>query len=201
MVHPHTELRLVNETIGFGVFATQALPRGTIIWALDRLDQRFTPEQHAALPAYAQAQLERYAYVNRHGEHVLCWDHARFFNHSCKANCMSVGYEFELAVRDIAAGEELTDDYGTLNLTEPFTCLCGAPQCRRQLLPDDPARHAATWNDLAREAFFLIPTVHQPLWEVLEERAAIEGALADPNRLRPIQDHFPMAHPRVCAVG
>jgi hypothetical protein len=202
MVHPDTELRFVNETIGFGVFATRPLPRGTMVWALDSLDQRFTPAQCAELPAYAQAQLERYAYVNRRGEHVLCWDHARFFNHSCNANCMSVGYEFELAVRDIAVGEELTDDYGTLNLAEPFTCLCGAPQCRRQLLPDDPARYAADWNDLARKAFFLIPTVSQPLWDVVEEREVIEAALADPNRLRPIHHHFPTERrPRICEIG
>lgn len=190
MVHPHTELRFVSPEIGFGVFATRPIPRGTVTWALDCLDQHFTTEERAALPPYAQEQLEKYSYVDAQGRHVLCWDHARFFNHSCNANCLSVGYDFELAVRDIAAGEELTDDYGTLNPSEPFPCLCGASNCRRRVLPDDFDRHGGRWNDLAREAFFLIPTVAQPLWPVIHERTQIEAALADPNRLRPIQHHF-----------
>src|SRR4051812_13423698 len=190
MVHPHTELRFVSPSIGWGVFATRPIPRGTITWALDALDQKFTPAERAALPEYAEAQLEKYSYADAHGNHVLCWDHARFFNHSCAANCLSVGYDFELAVRDIAAGEELTDDYGTLNPTEPFSCLCGATACRGEVRPDDHLRQGVHWNNLARDAFFLIPTVPQPLWEIIAERPIVEAALADPNRLRPIQHHF-----------
>lgn len=190
MVHPDTELRFVGPTIGWGVFATRPIPRGTITWALDALDQRFTPPEIAALPAYARAQLDKYSYVDVRGDHILCWDHARFFNHSCAANSLSVGYEFEIAVRDIAAGEELTDDYGTLNLTEPFPCACGAAHCRRQILPDDHVRLGSEWNSLARAAFFLIRTVPQPLWEVVTERTSVEAALDDPSRLRPIQHHF-----------
>lgn len=190
MVHPHTELRFSGPEIGWGVFATRPIPRGTITWALDPLDQHFTDEQVAALPAHAQKQLATYSYVDARGRHVLCWDHARFFNHSCAANCLSVGYEFELAIRDIAAGEELTDDYGTLNPSEPFPCLCSAPDCRGRVLPEDKLRLGEEWNRLAREAFFLMRTVPQPLWEVLTERKEIEAALDDPNRLRPIQHHF-----------
>lgn len=195
MVHPDTELRFVSPTIGWGVFATRPIPRGTITWALDVLDQRFTPAQIAAMPAYARAQAEKYTYVDSRGDHILCWDHARFFNHSCHANCLSVGYEFEIAVRDISAGEELTDDYGTLNPAEPFPCFCGASHCRTQILPDDHVRLGTEWNRLAREAFFLIRTVPQPLWEIVQDRATIEAALDDPNRLRPIQHHFAAPRP------
>lgn len=190
MIHPHTELRFAGPEIGWGVFATRPIPRGTITWALDALDQRFTDEQIAKLPPYAKQQLATYSYVDARGTHILCWDHARFFNHSCTANCLSVGYEFELAVRDIAIGEELTDDYGTLNPTEPFPCLCGARDCRGQVLPGDKFRLAEEWNRLGREAFFLIRTVAQPLWDVVGEKAEIEAALNDPSRLRPIQHHF-----------
>lgn len=172
------------------MFATRDIPRGTITWALDPLDQHFTPEERAALPAYAQAQLEKYSYIDRRGNNILCWDHARFFNHSCAANCLSVGYDFELAIRDIAAGEELTDDYATLNPAEPFPCFCGFADCRREVRPEDQVHHGTYWNGLARDAFFLIPNVPQPLWQVVSEREAIEAALADPNRLRPIQHHF-----------
>jgi hypothetical protein len=190
MVHPDTELRFVNDNIGWGVFATRPIPRGTIIWALDTLDQKFTPEQVAGLPPYARATLDKYSYIDARGRHILCWDHGRFFNHSCDANCLSLGYDFELAIRDIAAGEELTDDYGTLNPLAPFPCLCAASDCRQAVQPDDFTRLGDRWNLRAREAFFLIPSVPQPLWNVLTERAEIEAALADPNRLRPIHGHY-----------
>ncbi len=190
MIHPHTELRFCGPDIGWGVFATRPIPRGTIVWALDALDRRFSPAEVAALPPYARRQIDIYSYVDGRGYHVLCWDHARFFNHSCSANCLSVGYDFELAIRDIAAGEELTDDYGTLNPNEPFPCLCGSRDCRGHVLPDDKFRLGENWNRQAREAFFLIRSVPQPLWEILSERPAIEAALDDPNRLRPIQHHF-----------
>jgi hypothetical protein len=190
MVHPHTELRFVNPQIGWGVFATRLIPKGTIIWALDALDQRLDPEQVAALPEYARRQLDIYAYTDGRGRRVLCWDHARFFNHSCTANCLSVGYDFELAIRDILPGEELTDDYGTLNPAEPFPCACGHGGCRGQVLPDDMLRHGDGWNEAARAAFFLIPSVAQPLWHVLADRPVIEAALADPNRLRPLHHHY-----------
>ncbi|MBW8780958.1 MAG: SET domain-containing protein [Verrucomicrobia bacterium] len=190
MVHPDTELRYVNDHIGWGVFATRPIPRGTIIWALDTLDQKFTPDEVAALPFYARAILDKYAYIDARGRHILCWDHARYFNHSCAANCLSLGYDFELAIRDIGPGEELTDDYGTLNPLAPFPCLCGAHDCRSHVLPDDFTRLGDHWNTAAREAFFLIPSVSQPLWPVVSELPEIEAALDDPNRLRSIHSHY-----------
>ena len=42
MLHPHTELRHINQALGYGVVATRLIPRGTIIWVLDKLDQTFT---------------------------------------------------------------------------------------------------------------------------------------------------------------
>jgi len=195
MVHPDTELRFINPVLGWGVFATRAIPRGTIIWALDVIDQRFERDEIAAMPEYARTLLDTYCYVDLHGSHILCWDHARFVNHSCDPTCLSVGYDFELAVRDIGAGEELTGDYGTLNPTEPFPCSCAAANCRKVVLPDDHVRLGAEWNRLAQEAFFLINTVSQPLWSILSERTEIENALADPTLLRPIQHHFPKGSP------
>jgi uncharacterized protein len=197
MVHPHTEIRFVNPAIGWGVFATRPIPKGTIIWALDALDQRFTPAQVAGLPGAERRQLDIYSYVDARGDSILCWDHARFFNHSCAANCLSVGYDFELAVRDIGEGEELTDDYGTLNPGEPFRCGCASAGCRGQVLPDDFTRLGNEWHEAAREAFFLIPRVAQPLWAVVQDKGEIEAALAVPDRLRSIHHHYRGAGRRV----
>ena len=180
MVHPDTELRFVSPAIGWGVFATRDIPTGTITWALDVLDQHLSDEDIRRLPNYDRELVEEYAYIDGRGDHILCWDHARFYNHSCDANCLGICDDFQMAVRDIAAGEELTEDYGTFNPRErePFHCSCGTAQCRGAVLPDDYLRIGGEWMKLARAAFFLIPTVPQPLWPVLRERQAVEAARA-----------------------
>ena len=45
MIHPSTELKYVSPEIGIGVVATEFIPKGTITWALDPLDQVFPPEE------------------------------------------------------------------------------------------------------------------------------------------------------------
>lgn len=190
MIHPHTELRFVGEAIGFGVFATKLIPKGTLTWVHDPLDQTFAPGAVERLgPLYAQ-QLEKYAYADKKGDKILCWDLARYFNHSCDAPCLSAGYDFEVAVRDIRAGEELTDDYGTLNLTEPMPCACASPRCRRTVRPDDHVRLADAWDALVRDAFPLIAKVEQPLWPLVKEAAEVTAAIRDPALLLSCRVHF-----------
>src|SRR5687767_8426901 len=106
MLHPHVELRYVDATIGYGTFATRFIPKGTITWVRDPLDQTFTQAEVDAMSPRFRSILDKYAYPDAAGEWVLCWDHARFLNHSCRANCLSPGFEFEIAVRDIQPGEE-----------------------------------------------------------------------------------------------
>ena len=68
---------------------------------------------------------------------------ARFINHACSPNCEAVldrGRIYIEALRDIAAGEEITYDY-SLTLERPPTaaekrrhaCRCGSPNCRKTL--------------------------------------------------------------------
>ena len=45
MIHPDTELRFINDKIGYGVVATKFIPKGTITWVLDKVDRFFTPSQ------------------------------------------------------------------------------------------------------------------------------------------------------------
>jgi len=123
MIHPHTQLQFINPQIGYGVVATSFIPKGTITWIFDPLDQVFTPGEIKKLAPVFQDKLNTYTYRDHEGNFILCWDHSRFVNHSFHSNCISTAYNFELAVRDIQPGEELTDDYGYLNVTEPFICL------------------------------------------------------------------------------
>lgn len=178
MMHPSTELRSIDTRIGVGVFATALLPRGTITWAQDDLDQVFTQERAAALGKLYQPFLDRYAYIDGTDHVLLCWDHGRFVNHSCEANCLSMGWsDFEIAVRDIQPGEQITDDYGTLNVNGDFDCLCGAKTCRKRVLSDDLLRHSPEWDAIVIPAARLIREVEQPLWKVVRSRETVERAV------------------------
>ena len=166
MMHPHTELRFINEHIGHGVVATRDLPKGTITWVQDQLDREFTPEQVAMLGAHYADAFEKYCFRNQHGRWVLCWDQARFVNHSFQSNCMSTAYNFEIAIRDIKAGEELTDDYGYLNIMEPFQAMDEGVG-RSMVYPDDLTRYHGEWDHALIKVWPSIVKVEQPLKPML----------------------------------
>ena len=178
MLHPHTELRHVSEAVGYGVFATRLIPKGTITWVRDALDQVISADRVAALSTMQKQWLSRYGYQDGSGNTVLCGDNGRFMNHSCAATCLSPGFHFEIAIRDIPAGTELTDDYGALSIEDPFVCACGAPGCRGTVLPDDGDRLGAAWDRSVAEAFPLVVKVEQPLWHLLKEKAEVEEIIA-----------------------
>lgn len=162
MIHPHTELKFINNEIGFGVVAKELIPKGTITWILDELDKEFTPEEIEQLSDMHQYILDIYTFRNDKGNYVLCWDNARYVNHSFKSNCLTTAYDFEIAIRDIHPGEQITDDYGYLNIPRPFRAADEGTK-RKTVYPDDLVRYHKTWDKQLIEAFRFIPIVKQPL--------------------------------------
>lgn len=189
MIHPHCELRFVSPEIGWGVFATRYIPKGTITWVLDALDQVLFGQDISSLPASLQEKLEIYSYLNGRGERILCWDHARFINHSCRPTSLAPGLDLEIAVRDIQPGEEITDDYGSLNVESAFPCACGEAQCRGTVGPADFDLYSDHWDELLSDAFPLISAVEQPLWELVREQSAIRAILAKESAIPSCRFH------------
>jgi len=189
MLHPHTELRKVNDTVGYGVFATERIPRGTITWALDPLDHVFDVSQTEDLLQTFGETFVRYTWVTARGERILCWDFGRFVNHSCEANCYGPGgFELEIAVRDILPGEQLTSDYGTLN--EGLSCECGAPTCRGIVHPAALDQLAPTCDAMIRNAFADLLSVEQPLWRWVEHQASqLEAMARNPEAIPSVAEH------------
>jgi SET domain-containing protein len=171
MIHPDTEIRFISAEIGYGVVATKLIPKGTITWALDALDRVFTPSQLSKMDTVYQEILNKYTYRNNQGDHVLCWDFGRYVNHSFNSNCISTAYNFEIAVRDILPGEELTDDYGYLNVNEPFEALAEPGSTRTMVYPDDLLKHHAVWDEKILQALPNILKHPQPLKHLLEKGA------------------------------
>jgi uncharacterized protein len=57
-----------------------------------------------------------------------------FINHSCEPNVGFAGNVVLVAMRDIAAGEELTTDYALFDDSDDtMTCNCGTSSCRRSV--------------------------------------------------------------------
>ena len=72
---------------------------------------------------------------------------AMFINHSCDPNCESIndkGRIFVVAIRDIAAGEELTYEYNLFDSDDgEQDCYCGAEKCRGTMLSEDEVKRLA----------------------------------------------------------
>lgn len=162
MIHPDTQLRYIDDAIGFGVFATHPIPCGTVVWVQDPLDRVLAVRDVERLHPELRERSSKYCYRDEQGQYILCWDHSRYMNHSFTPNCMTTPYQLELAVRDIAAGEELTNDYGTLNIIEPFEAFDEGHH-RIVVYPDDLEKYHAEWDAQLAVAFPFIHCVEQPL--------------------------------------
>jgi hypothetical protein len=109
---------------------------------------------------------------------------------------MSTAYDFEIAIRDIHPGEQLTDDYGYLNVGQPFEAEDEGTQ-RKIVYPDDLKNFYREWDDAIIQTLPQISKVDQPLqsfvpkqlWEdfelVLKGKAELKSLLScyyDPSK-------------------
>jgi hypothetical protein len=178
VIHPDTALRFISPEIGHGVFATRRIPKGTITWGLCQLDHVLSPARRLELPPAYTEIVQTYSYMTSQGDAVLCWDFGRFVNHSCDPATLSLTEGMEIAVRDILPGDQITDDYGMLNIIADLECRCGAPCCRGIVRSDDVLRLGMEWETRIREAFALAPRVPQPLLPFLREARLLTDMLA-----------------------
>ncbi|MBT8319906.1 MAG: SET domain-containing protein [Gramella sp.] len=173
MMHPDTRLKWISDQKGFGVVATAFIPKATITWVQDELDIVLPPEKPGELHPYTAELCEKYSFRNRDGEYILCWDIAKYINHSFNSNCLSSAYNFEVAIRDIAPGEELTDDYGYLNLTEAF--IPEDEGVRRKIVkPDDILEYYKEWDAALEPLFPQLLKLEQPLFTLLSTEVKLE---------------------------
>jgi SET domain-containing protein len=113
-----------------GAFAEKLITRGTQIveYCGERISKAECHRRCAANNRFIFAVDEEW-YVD--GD--VKWNPARFLNHSCAPNCeavLAMGQIWIMALRDIAAGEELTFNYGfDLEDYREHVCRCGSPGC------------------------------------------------------------------------
>lgn len=99
---------------GLGVFADEPIKKGQKIWEMhEEWCSMFTKQEKARLPKIAQDFLDIYAYESSHylGKIILGIDNDRFMNHSDAPNTDFSHPTDGFAIKDIAAGEEITCNY------------------------------------------------------------------------------------------
>jgi SET domain-containing protein len=133
---------------GRGVYAACPIARGT--WIIEYTGERISHDE--ADRRYDDATMQRHHTFLFIVDREICIDaaasgnEARFINHACEPNCETVLTVDEkevwiVALRDIAAGEELTYDYGYVldgesveEALRTYPCHCGSGKCRGTIL-------------------------------------------------------------------
>lgn len=171
MIHPSTRLALISQSVGVGVVATEMIPVGTVVWVHDSLDTVLSNDGLSSLPNLLSAQFRKHAYLRSDDRWMLCWDIARFVNHSCNCNVVVSPAGFEIACRDIEVGEQFTNEYGLFSLApdEEFACACGALDCRGWISSHEVSVEQSKQQAKLYEAMICADRVNQPLWPLLNE--------------------------------
>lgn len=185
MIHPDTEVRFIDDNKGYGLFAARFIACGTITWFFDALDREIQPAELAHYDPLYQEILLKYSFRNKRGNYIFCWDNCRYTNHSFKANCCLTPYEFEIAIRDIQPGEEITDDYGYLNIIEPFEADAEGGD-RTVVYPDDLLHFAERWDAQLATAFPRVMQVAQPLQKYLPKKTWQTIQAIDQGKIKPL---------------
>lgn len=177
MVHPDTELRFINKSKGRGVFATKPIPKGTLTYVEDDLEIIIPPgDERLTDPRYSDL-IERFSFIDRDGNRIISWDNAKYVNHCCQCNTMSTGYGFEIAIRDIAKDEEITDEYSLFNFSSKMQLICEKSPCRNEISASDVEKYYKEWDEKVKAALHEYLQVEQPLAEYLSKKT--RGDLAE----------------------
>lgn len=133
---------------GRGGFALKRIPKGRRvieyvgeIISHEEAERRYPEDKHKA--HYTTLfTLDRKRIIDAEFE----GNDARFINHSCSPNCITVDYDGRIYIetkRTIEEGEELTYDYKFDRSDDPrddkwqervYACHCGTPKCRGTIL-------------------------------------------------------------------
>jgi len=151
-LHTHVELR-TSVCGGFrncGLFATERIPKGTIVWcgendndevAIVQEIGNFSKDKREWFLNFSY-QIDKDTLASVRSLEELENDASHFMNHSCDPTVWFIGDKLLEARRDILSGEEITYDYATCDsLVERITdCKCGSVDCRGKVELDDYCR-------------------------------------------------------------
>lgn len=135
-----------NAISGYGIYASKNILPGELIFKGEEMAQRIVTKKWVDENWNESEKLNFRRYAYPLGKEVfLLWSNLPQDwapqNHSCNANTAFSGLNV-IAKRAIAVGEELTLDYAEFldEHAEPFKCLCGAANCRGNIIGSKASR-------------------------------------------------------------
>lgn len=143
---------------GVGIFASEFIPKGTLIWKLTE-SKKYTKQEWEKLPE----DVKKVCYPDAEGNFVFSKGKGESWNHSCNANTWWTADDELSAKRNIQKDEEITYDYATTDIDPkingigeefPWECKCGAKNCRKVL----------HWNDILKPDIYELNKGHVPSW-------------------------------------
>ena len=188
MIHPHTELKYINDIVGYGVFATDDIPEGTIVYVKDSLELVISPADYLLHSKAVKEVIDKYSYMDQAGDRIISWDFAKYVNHCCNCNTISTGYGFEIAIRNISKGEQITDEYGIFNLDSEMNLACSQPYCRKVIKPSDFDTYYKEWDKKILKSINKFNDVDQPLLAFVDEKTKdeLDDFFDNPDRYKSV---------------
>lgn len=158
-----------------GLFATQFIPKGTLIDFRCRKCKTYSKKDLAKMPKKRREFIVEHEVAAGNGSYTkFCDERQLYDNHSCNANMLNAHIlgrgrgGVDIAVRDIHKGEEVTTDYRlndgeTVHFVEG--CKCRAKNCTGKSTFKPPAskKLQSFWNERINTALKQIAYVKQPL--------------------------------------
>lgn len=138
-VSPKTQRKLPSKIAGNGFFAIESIQKGEILAIkIGHIVDHRTIVDNAGVVNDSQEQIADNLWlapltVEEEQATMI------YVNHSCEPNGGWQGQIVFVAVRDIAAGEEITADYATHSDDDlyDFDCNCQTPSCRKHITGKD----------------------------------------------------------------
>lgn len=143
-MHPALGIR-ETDRYGKGVFAKTALAKNEILMVMGGYILTIEDENHlTGVVADKPIELsDRFSIGPRNPDDLARMPQS-WINHGCDPNCGFKGQIFLVAMRDIAADEEIACDYAMVMNSSPdsdsyfsMTCHCGSALCRGVVKEDD----------------------------------------------------------------
>ncbi len=188
MILPSLRIQWISDEKGYGLFATQEIPKGTVTFVLDELDIVIGPEQ--VVSPQLSSLVERYSYDGPDGSRVISWDFGKYMNHCCFANTLTTGYGFEIAIRDIAPGEEVTDDYRIFTREHYLLMNCDLKNCPGTLEVGNTRQLIKKWDQEILTALTEFKKVKQDLLPYIPK-----------NTMRDLNDYLTGQAPYISVQG
>jgi hypothetical protein len=145
MIHPAIVLRRDGSIHGSSLVTTERIQTGVAVWELD--EPTYSWQEVESWSKERRQAFDWYGFQCGVDQYSLPEGLSREMNHSCDPTTSWSNSTTLVALRDIEAGEEITYDYSTSDITQVFEmkCECGSSRCRGTITNRDYLDPA--WQD------------------------------------------------------